>query len=64
MNITSPANWPDWTAPPDTLTPGAGAAAVAKALAWLEALAERDGWPPQACFALTLCADEALTNIG
>jgi anti-sigma regulatory factor (Ser/Thr protein kinase) len=36
---------------------------VASALAWLEALGERHGWPPKALFALTLCADEALANV-
>jgi anti-sigma regulatory factor (Ser/Thr protein kinase) len=56
-------NWPAWTAPPDTLEPGTGTAAVAQALAWLEQLGERDGWPPKAQFALTLCADEALVNV-
>ncbi len=63
MSIPPPADWPAWTSPPDTLAPGAGPDAVAAALAWLEALAERDGWPPKAQFALTLCADEALVNI-
>lgn len=55
--------WPAWTAPADTLTPEPGAAGLPGALAWLEALAERDGWPSRMRFALTLCADEALTNI-
>ncbi len=66
MNRPAPAPtaWPVWTSPPDTLAPGAGPAAVAPALAWLEMLAERDGWPPKARFALTLCADEALVNVG
>lgn len=64
MNHPAPTDWPAWTAPPDTLSPGAGPDAVAPALAWLEGLAERDGWPSKARFALTLCADEALANVG
>ena len=62
--ISTSSDWPAWTAPPDTLVPDTGAAAVAQALAWLDALAERDAWPPKARFALTLCADEALANVG
>lgn len=57
------SHWPPWTAEPDRLAPGSGAPAVASALAWLEALGERHGWPPKALFALTLCADEALANV-
>ena len=48
---------------PDVLLPSATAQGLASALAWLEALAERDGWPARTLFALTLCADEALTNV-
>lgn len=55
----TPPNWPDWAAPADSFSPQG----VADALAWLEALAERHGWPPRLQFTLTLCADEALTNI-
>ena len=63
-NVSTPSDWPAWTAPPDTLVPDPRAAAVTQALAWLDALAERDAWPHKARFALTLCADEALTNVG
>lgn len=54
---------PPWTAEPARLAPGSGMPAIALALAWLEALGEQQGWPPKTLFALTLCADEALTNI-
>ena len=60
----SESAWPAWTAPPERLAPGSGAPAVAAALAWLEALAERQAWPAKARGALVLCADEALANIG
>lgn len=59
-----PPTWPAWTAPPERLAPGSGASAVAAALDWLEALAERQAWPAKARGALVLCADEALANIG
>lgn len=62
----APANatdWPVWQQPPQRLAAGAGLAGVAQALAWLEALGEQQGWPARTLFALTLCADEALTNI-
>lgn len=37
--------------------------AIAREMAWLEETGEREQWPPKTLFALTLCADEALTNI-
>lgn len=37
--------------------------AIAEVIAWLEEVGEREGWPLKSVFALTLCADEALTNI-
>lgn len=56
---------PDSPAParPDVFLPEASAQGLASALAWLEGLAERDAWPARTLFALTLCADEALTNV-
>lgn len=48
---------------PDVCLPEPSAQGLASALAWLEGLAERDGWPVRTLFALTLCADEALTNV-
>jgi len=57
------SDWPAWTAPADSFSPGPGPQGVAHALGWLEALAERHGWPARLQFALTLCADEALVNI-
>ena len=47
----------------DVLLPEASPPGLTAALAWLEGLAERDGWPARTLFALTLCADEALTNV-
>ena len=47
----------------DVLRPEASAQGLSSALAWLEGLAERDSWPARTLFALTLCADEALTNV-
>ena len=57
------ADWPVWLQPPQHLAAGAGPAGVARALSWLEALGEQQGWSARTLFALTLCADEALTNI-
>ena len=37
--------------------------AIAQEMAWLEQKGERGQWPSKTLFALTLCADEALTNI-
>ena len=37
--------------------------AIASVIAWIEEAGERQHWPAHAVFALTLCADEALTNI-
>ena len=36
---------------------------IAAMVAWLEQVGEVQDWPLQKVFALTLCADEALTNI-
>lgn len=55
---------PRWRTEPERLAPGAGRPAVAAALAWLEALSERQAWPARARIALLLCADEALANVG
>ena len=48
---------------PDVFCPEPSLPGLASALAWLEGLAQRDGWPTRTLFALTLCADEALTNL-
>ena len=48
---------------PDVFCPEPSLPGLASALAWLEGLAQRDGWPARTLFALTLCADEALTNL-
>lgn len=61
--MNTPPAFPAWTAPPERLAAGPGPEALPVALAWLEALGERLGWPGRVRFALTLCADEALTNI-
>src|SRR5690606_20759242 len=50
-------------APANTLALRPDPTAVASALQWLEGIAEREGWPPRASFGLTLCLDEALTNV-
>lgn len=47
----------------DTLELSAHSQAVAQALEWLESIAERQDWAPRATFGLTLCLDEALTNV-
>jgi serine/threonine-protein kinase RsbW len=36
---------------------------VPKALAWLESIGERERWPARLAFKLSLCLDEALSNI-
>lgn len=54
---------PSLLAAPDVLCPEPSPLGLSSALAWLEGLAERDGWPARTLFALTLCADEALTNV-
>lgn len=59
----SDAAWPVWSASPSLLEPGAGAQALAPALAWVEAQSQAQGLPAKAQFAITLCADEALANI-
>jgi anti-sigma regulatory factor (Ser/Thr protein kinase) len=48
---------------PDTLDLVPDAHAVSGATQWLEEIAERDAWSPKLNFGLTLCLDEALTNI-
>lgn len=47
----------------DTLALHPDARAVPRALQWLEAIAERESWPPRTLFGLTLSLDEALTNV-
>ena len=37
--------------------------AIPQALQWLEDIAVRESWPARAIFGLTLCLDEALTNV-
>lgn len=37
--------------------------AIAAVMAWLEGMGEKQQWHAKSLFALTLCADEALTNI-
>ena len=51
---------PDCT---DTLALEPDLQAVPRALQWLEAFAEQAQWPPRTVFGLTLCLDEALTNV-
>ena len=51
------------TAPRETLDLAARLDQIAVALAWLERLGESQAWPTRTTFALTLGADEALTNI-
>jgi anti-sigma regulatory factor (Ser/Thr protein kinase) len=48
---------------PDTLRVVPDSNAVALATQWLEAIAEREEWPPKLGFGLVLSLDEALTNI-
>lgn len=36
---------------------------IGRAIAWLEELSERDGWPERTRFALELSLEEALTNV-
>lgn len=36
---------------------------VPRAVQWLEEIALREDWPTRTTFALTLCLDEALTNV-
>lgn len=40
-----------------------GPTTVQSAIEWFEGLAAAQPWPPRVVFALTLCLDEALTNI-
>lgn len=47
----------------DALSLNADNATIKRALHWLETLSYRQGWPARTAFALTLCLDEALTNI-
>jgi len=51
------------SAAPDTLELLPDAQAAPRAAQWIERIAEREGWPQKTAFALTLCVDEALTNI-
>jgi anti-sigma regulatory factor (Ser/Thr protein kinase) len=44
-----------------SLAPGPDA--VPKALDWLDSIAEHQSWPKRMAFKLSLCLDEALTNI-
>ncbi|MEO6985466.1 MAG: ATP-binding protein [Paralcaligenes sp.] len=44
-----------------SLAPGPDA--VRKALAWLESIAEQEHWHKRTAFKLSLCLDEALSNI-
>ncbi|OWT62082.1 ATP-binding protein [Candidimonas nitroreducens] len=44
-----------------TLTPGPDA--VTQALGWLETVGEQARWPTRTTFKLSLCLDEALSNI-
>ena len=61
MVMCNPPHQP--TAPRETLDLAARLDQIAVALAWLEQLGERLAWPMRTTFALTLSADEALTNI-
>lgn len=54
--------WPDLQLQEQRSMP-ANLDAIAREMAWLEETGEREQWPPKTLFALTLCADEALTNI-
>ncbi len=62
MSVTF-SDVPPLLAGPDVFCPEPTPPGLSSALAWLEGLAERDGWPARTLFALTLCADEALTNV-
>ncbi|HWK71806.1 MAG TPA: ATP-binding protein [Burkholderiaceae bacterium] len=44
-----------------SLAPGPNA--VPQALAWLESIAEAERWPARLAFQLSLCLDEALSNV-
>ncbi|MFA5520813.1 MAG: ATP-binding protein [Castellaniella sp.] len=48
---------------PATLTLSPDDHAQARALAWLEGLADEHGWPRRTLFALQLCLEESLANI-
>lgn len=47
----------------DALSLNVDETTLQRALGWLEALGRRRQWPARTQFALTLCLDEALTNI-
>lgn len=47
----------------DTLNLVASSSTVAMALQWLEAIGNREAWPPAVRFPLTISLDEALTNV-
>lgn len=44
-----------------SLAPGPNA--IPQALAWLESIAEAERWPTRLAFQLSLCLDEALSNV-
>jgi anti-sigma regulatory factor (Ser/Thr protein kinase) len=46
-----------------TLALRADTRAVAVALQWLEEISEQECWPSRMSFGMTLCLDEALTNV-
>ncbi|RGE45669.1 ATP-binding protein [Comamonas testosteroni] len=64
MDTNSPISSP-WPAfqPLEQRAMPARSESVAQMMAWLEQVGEERSWPPKSVFALTLCADEALTNI-
>ena len=57
-----PAQWPGLTVQ-QCLEVQPERAAIATVIEWAEQAGAARGWPPRAVFALTLCVDEALTNI-
>ena len=57
-----PAQWPGLTVQ-QCLEVEPERAAIATVIEWAEQAGAARGWPPRAVFALTLCVDEALTNI-
>lgn len=60
--ILSSSPWPALNVLAQRLIP-AHREAIAGVMAWLESVGEQHQWPARTLFALTLCADEALTNI-
>lgn len=57
------ADWPCFIGDGHVLEAGTGPEALERTLTWFEHLAEHQGWPPKAVFAMSLCLDEAATNI-